>query len=129
MPQNTTQNPAEGHVATNKAAEGPHFFPSSLGTAIKPSDVCTGKLHVQPELASGARSMPPAGIRLIQQPGRVVAVSFRVLLVVMSKDEAVRSRKKKAEAEADSVPHPPRLPSTQGHFHSCGSPCGAEAGE
>ena len=35
------------------------------------------KLQVHPELASGTSSSPPAGIMLIQQPGRVVVVTLR----------------------------------------------------
>ena len=34
------------------------------------------KAQVQPELASGMRSSPPAGMALIQQPGRLTVVIF-----------------------------------------------------
>ena len=47
-------------------------------------DVWTAKLHVQPELASGIRSKPPAGIMLIQHPGRVIVVTFEDWLVSKS---------------------------------------------
>ena len=35
-----------------------------------------GKAQVHPELASGMRSKPPAGIAFIQHPGRVTDVIF-----------------------------------------------------
>ena len=35
-----------------------------------------GKAQVQPELASGMRRRPPAGIAFIQHPGRVTEVIF-----------------------------------------------------
>ena len=40
-------------------------------------DVWMAKLQVHPELASGTSNSPPAGIMLIQQPGRVVVVTLR----------------------------------------------------
>jgi len=49
-----------------------HFLLLSLGAKAK--EHCMGKAHVQPELASGINSIPPAGMALIQQPGRLTLV-------------------------------------------------------
>jgi hypothetical protein len=43
-------------------------------TGRKAMEVWMAKSQVQPELASGARRRPPAGIRFIQHPGRVEVV-------------------------------------------------------
>src|SRR5437016_5097226 len=60
------------HVVRANPQAGYYFF--AFRTGISASDVCTENPHVQPELASGASTRPPAGMRLIQQPGRVSVV-------------------------------------------------------
>ena len=65
-----------------------------------------GKLQVQPELASGMSNNPPAGIMLIQHPGRLTSVTLLNLPVVRSHMVGFPALKKKAAAEAEIVPHP-----------------------
>ena len=74
-------------------------------------DVWMGKLHVQPELASGISSRPPAGIMLIQHPGRLTSVTLLILPVARSHIVGFPARKKQAAADAEMVPQPwpPRL--------------------
>ena len=65
-----------------------------------------GKLQVQPELASGISSSPPAGIILIQQPGRVTSVTLLSFPVAKSHMVGFPARKKQAAADAEMVPQP-----------------------
>src|SRR5207245_595765 len=97
-------------------------FPAGDATGMRANDVCTEKLQVHPELASGASSSPPAGIRLIQQPGRVSVVTFFARPLVRSNWPTVSLRKKNVEAEAEMFPQPVRFFATHGHFQSSRAP-------
>ena len=77
---------------------------------------------MHPELASGARISPPAGMTLIQQPGRVSVVILLAVPSSRSNAWVVSLRKKKHDAEAASVPQPRRVFCRHGHFHSMEAP-------
>ena len=83
---------------------------AAADTGRKAIDVCTAKLHWQPELASGMSSRPEAGIMLIQQPGLLIFVTLSCTPRERSKKEADPSLKKRFEREAETFPQPPRLP-------------------
>src|SRR5687767_2856802 len=89
-------------------------------SGAKAAEPWTPKLQLQPELPSGMRRSPPAGIMLIQQPGRVAEVRPTSFPARRSKAMAVWSRKKRVDADADSVPQPRRARFF--HVQSRGSP-------
>ena len=73
-------------------------------------EVWIGYAQTQPELASGRTTSPPAGITLIQQPGRLTELSDRASPpAARSSTDGFPSRKNTHEAEAEIVPQPERL--------------------
>ena len=75
-------------------------------SGIKAIEVCKGKLHVQPLLASGINKRPPAGIVLIQQPGRLTKFTLAFFPVARLHIVGFPARKKSIEEDADKVPQP-----------------------
>ena len=76
-----------------------------LGT--KAIEVCKGKPQVQPELLSGIRTSPPAGMILIQQPGLVTLLSCSgPPFGPRSYIQGLPPRQNKHWAEAETPPQP-----------------------
>ncbi|MCB9874709.1 MAG: hypothetical protein H6821_11080 [Planctomycetaceae bacterium] len=65
-----------------------------------------GKSQVHPELASGIINNPPAGIVLIQQPGRLTCVNLLFFPVARWHMVGLAARKKTVDAEVDNAPQP-----------------------
>ena len=86
-------------------------------SGINAIDDWIAKLQVQPELASGISSRPPAGITLIQHPGRLTWVILLFSPVARLHMVGFPARKKKAEFDAEIVPQPwPRRANFQPAF-------------
>ena len=77
----------------------------------KAMDVWMARSQVQPELASGIKSIPLAGIMLIQQPGRLTVVTFALRPLARSHMVAVPARKKTVWADAEGQVAGPCVPS------------------
>jgi len=88
-------------------------------------EVCNAKLQVQPELASGTNNKPPAGIILIQQPGRLTCVTRESIWSLRSNITAFESRNKKAFADAETLPQPCRCPLPRRETYEASSSLGA----
>ena len=69
-------------------------------------EVWSGKSHEQPLLASGINNSPPAGIILIQQPGRLTVFTLVRFPLAKSHTVGFPARKKSDEADAEIVPQP-----------------------